>query len=75
MLGALLRHVQALLRHFAGFPKVLRELTRQLVVCWSQGEEHVRVLAFLTLRRIVLLRPHPTLGKVFKVATSHAVCC
>ena len=75
MLCALLRHVQALLRHFAVLPKVLRELTRQLIVCWSQGEEHVRVLAFLTLRRIVLLRTHPTLGKVVKVTTSHVVHC
>ena len=75
MLGALLRHAQALLCHFAVFPKVLRELTQQLIVCWSQGEEHVRVLAFLTLRRIILLRPHPTLSKVVKVTTCHEVCC
>ena len=66
MQRAILRHIHTLAPYFACFPKTERSLKGTLVTLWSTGEEHVQVLAFLTIRALTLLHPHPALHLTLK---------
>lgn len=66
MQRAILRHIHTLAPYFACFPKTERSLKTTLVTLWSTGEEHVQVLAFLTIRALTLLHPHPALHLTLK---------
>lgn len=73
---AILKHVQSLSEYYICFPKVVKRLQKLLVSCWSEGESHVKVLAFVVLRRITLLQPHPALHHLLKVHThTHTQRC
>ena len=65
---AVIRHIRSLARYFVSLPKVCRSVDKQLVLCWSTGDHHVQVMAFLALREITLLRPHPSLHNILKVS-------
>ena len=69
MLAAILKQVQSLISFFEVFPKLQRQLFKQLVVCWSEGEEHVRVLSFLSIRALVLHQNLP-LSRSLKVGAN-----
>ncbi len=64
-----LKQVQTMLIYYLCFPKILKRLNKCLVEKWSAGENHVQVLAFLALRKLVLFQPHPSLHTLLKV------CC
>ena len=75
MQASVLKHVLSLSEYFVCFPRLLKPLNRVLVEAWSReggggrggGERGVQVLAFLCLRRTILLQPHPALHGVLKV--------
>ena len=70
---AVIRSVRSLAQYVVCLVKVCRGLERQLVRSWATGEHHVQVMAFLALREITLLKPHPSLGNTLKVhCTVHA---
>ena len=50
------------------FPKTQKFYNNILVAKWESGHSQVQVLAFLLMRRIVLLRPQPTLNELFQVS-------
>lgn len=52
-----LRHCQLLCPYYACFPKITKMLLKRLVRMWSSGDEHVRVLAFLCIRKLSMLVP------------------
>ena len=54
--------------YYACFPILCRSLSRKLISQWSEGNEHVQVLAFLVLRRLTLLHPHPSLHTTLKAS-------
>lgn len=64
---SVLKQIQTLSIYFVCFPKLLRKLNKVLVAKWCSGDNHVQVLAFLCLRRIVLHQPHPALHLLLKV--------
>ena len=66
---ALLKHIQSLSDYYLCFPKLVRQLQKLLVRCWSEGESHVQVMAFIVLRRLTMLQPHPALHHLLKVHT------
>ena len=53
IVGVILKHVHQMVPYVICFPKVARAGTRRLVKLWSQEEETVRVLAFLSILKIV----------------------
>eukprot|EP00794_Sanderia_malayensis_P009866 gene9866-10876_t len=55
MLVVILKHVNELCIYYACFPKLAKMLIKRLVRMWSSAEEHVRVLAFISIRRISLI--------------------
>jgi len=57
MLTVMLRHTQNLCAYFACFPKITRVALKRFIRMWSSGEEHVRVLAFMCIRKCTLLLP------------------
>ncbi len=67
MLCALLKHIQAMVEYYICYPKLAKRLRKVLVKCWSEGDSHVQVMAFMVLRRITLLQPHPALHHLLKV--------
>ena len=68
MCCALLKHMQSLVEYYMCFPKLTKRLRKVLVTCWSEGESHVQVMAFVVLRRITMLQPHPALHHLLKVS-------
>lgn len=64
---AVLKQVQTLSAYWICFPKLVKTLNKTLVERWTSGESHVQVLAFLSLRKLVILRPHPALHELLKV--------
>ncbi|XP_066911565.1 nucleolar complex protein 2 homolog [Clytia hemisphaerica] len=58
MLAIILRHCQLLAPYFCCFPKILKMLIKRLIRMWSGGEEHVRVLAFMCVRKSLTLQPN-----------------
>ena len=68
-LSAILKQIHSLSQFYVLYPKTLQVLMKQLVVCWSEGEEQVRILAFLNIRKYTILQTHPALSKVMKVNT------
>jgi len=58
VLTIVLRHCQSLNPYFATFPKLSKMLLKRLVRMWSTADEHVRVLAFLGLRKLTILVPN-----------------
>lgn len=67
MQSAVLKQVHTMAIFFVCFPKLLKVLNKCLIEKWSTADSHVQVLAFLALRRIVLLQPHPALHNLLKV--------
>eukprot|EP00112_Aurelia_sp_Birch-Aquarium-sp1_P008912 Seg1996.3 transcript_id=Seg1996.3/GoldUCD/mRNA.D3Y31 product="Protein bud22" protein_id=Seg1996.3/GoldUCD/D3Y31 len=57
MVAVVLRHVQDLSPYYACFAKIAKMLIKRLVRMWSSAEEHVRVLAFLCIRKMALHMP------------------
>merc|ERR1719494_1773749 len=57
MLSVMLRHTQNLCPYYSCFPKITKAAIKRLTRMWSTGEEHVRVLAFLCIRKIAILNP------------------
>ena len=64
---AILKHIQSFTTFCLCFPKITKRLSKVLIVCWSEGESHVQVLAFMVLHRITMLQPHPALHQLLKV--------
>ena len=62
-----LDQLQAMARYCVCFSKLLKKLVLQLVECWSGRDNHTQVKAFLGLRSLVLLQPHPALHLLLKV--------
>lgn len=61
-----LRQLLQLCRYFACFPKLNRLLLKLLLKRWSQGEEGVRVAAFLAIRKCAIVSPHPFIELALK---------
>lgn len=74
MLCALLKHIQAMAEYYVCYPKLAKRLRKVLVKCWAEGENHVQVMAFMVLRRITLLQPHPALHHLLKVWSCRTYC-
>jgi len=53
IVGVVLKHIHQMVPYVICFPKIARAATRRLVKLWSQEEETVRVLAFLSILKIV----------------------
>ena len=64
---SVLKQLQSVASYCVCFPKLLKKWTGQLVECWYAGDSHTQVTAFLCLRRLVLLQPHPALHLLLKV--------
>lgn len=64
---ALLKHIRSLTDYYLCFPKICKRLVKMLVVCWSEGDSHTRVMAFVVLRHVTLNQPHPALHRLLKV--------
>lgn len=75
MLCALLKHIQTMAEYCICCPKLAKRLRRMLVKSWSEGESHVQVMAFMVLRRITLLQPHPALHQLLKVYCLTPIFC
>ncbi|RUS76682.1 hypothetical protein EGW08_015572 [Elysia chlorotica] len=56
MVNAILKHVHKLIIYFANFPKLSKQLIKKMAKLWSTGEETTRVLAFLCINKMVLLK-------------------
>ena len=74
MLCSLLKHIQVMADYYLCYPKLTKRLCKVLVKLWSEGESHVQVMAFMVLRRITLLQPHPALHHLLKVRPCVYVC-
>lgn len=74
MLCVLLKHIQAMAEYYVCYPKLAKRLRKVLVKCWAEGESHVQVMAFMVLRRITLLQPHPALHHLLKVWSCRTCC-
>ena len=68
---AVLKQIQTMATYFACFPKLVKALNKCLIEKWACGECRVQVLAFLSLRKLVLLQSHPALHALLKV---HKAC-
>lgn len=66
LVSVLLRHVLYLVPYYVAFPQVAKTLLKRLVALWCEGEETVRVVAFLCLVRTVRGLPRPYLDTVLK---------
>jgi len=53
IVGVVLKHIHQMVPYVVCFPKVARAAMRRLVKLWSQEEETVRVLAFLSILKTV----------------------
>jgi hypothetical protein len=62
-----LHHSMRLLPYFGPSPKVAVKYLKQLLLLWGSGEEGPRLLAFLSIREMALVLPHPMLDLVLKV--------
>ncbi len=69
MQKAVLKQFHSMASYFVCLPKLLKPLNKCLVEKWSTGENSVQVLAFLAMRRTVLLQPHPALHTLLKVSS------
>lgn len=67
MQSAVLKQISSMAAYFVCFPKLLKRLNRCLVEKWATGENHLQVLAFLALRRVLLFQSHPALHTLLKV--------
>ncbi|KAK3797219.1 hypothetical protein RRG08_030446 [Elysia crispata] len=56
MVNAILKHVHKLIIYFANFPKLSKQLIKKMIKLWSTGEETTRVLAFLCINKMILLK-------------------
>ncbi|XP_064385137.1 nucleolar complex protein 2 homolog [Halichondria panicea] len=63
---AVIRNIRTLTRCVVCLPRVCKGLEKQLIECWACGDHHVQVMAFLALRDITLIKPHPSLGETLK---------
>ncbi|KAM4704375.1 nucleolar complex protein 2 homolog [Rhinophrynus dorsalis] len=64
--AAVLQHVNSIIHFYLCFPKHTRLLLKQAIALWSQGEETIRVLAFLVLNKICRHRQDSYLNPVLK---------
>ncbi|CAB4031470.1 nucleolar complex 2 homolog, partial [Paramuricea clavata] len=55
ILCVVLRHTHVLCPYYASFPKLTRAFIKRMVRMWSSGEEHVRVMAFVGLTKLLRL--------------------
>eukprot|EP01135_Chromosphaera_perkinsii_P003251 Nk52_evm26s239 gene=Nk52_evmTU26s239 len=66
MQSFLVKHVESSLTYFCGFPKMTKLLLKTLLELWASAEERVRVIAFLTIRKLALWCPYPYLDICLK---------
>ncbi len=71
---AVIRNIRTLTRCVVCLPRVCKGLEKQLIECWACGDHHVQVMAFLALRDITLIKPHPSLGETLKVGGREGIC-
>lgn len=53
MLCVVLRHTHVLCPYYASFPKITRAFVKRMVRMWCSGEEHVRVMTFVGLTKLL----------------------
>ncbi|CAH1773053.1 unnamed protein product, partial [Owenia fusiformis] len=66
MINVILRHISKLVTFYNNFPKLSKSLLKRLIKMWSTAEESTRVLAFLSINRIVRLRQDTLLEPMLK---------
>lgn len=66
LVSVLLRHILFLVPYYIAFPQVAKTLLKRLITLWCEGEETVRVVAFLCLVRMVRGLPRHYLDTVLK---------
>ncbi|XP_031553876.1 nucleolar complex protein 2 homolog [Actinia tenebrosa] len=59
MLCVILKHANQLSVFFACYPKISKNYIKRMTRMWGTGNEHVRVMAFLGLNKIMALLPSP----------------
>ncbi len=66
---AVIKNIRSLSRYLVCLPRLTKSVEKQLLGAWGCEDTHVQVMAFLALRDITLLRPHPSLTNTLKVQT------
>nr|CAG4638311.1 EOG090X02MG [Cyclestheria hislopi] len=66
LLSVLLKHVHQLIPFYRSFIKITRVLCKRLVTLWCEGQDSVRVLAFLCLLRLARVQPEQLLEPLLK---------
>ncbi|XP_032228848.1 nucleolar complex protein 2 homolog [Nematostella vectensis] len=57
MLCVMIKHAQQLSSYFACYPNLTKQLIKRLVRMWGTGDEHVRVVAFLGINKLLRMLP------------------
>ncbi|XP_064621776.1 nucleolar complex protein 2 homolog isoform X2 [Lineus longissimus] len=66
LVNVLLRHIHQLLPYCLCFPRILKNLMKMLINTWCTAEETTRVLAFVTLIKLVHMRQDTLLEPCIK---------
>jgi nucleolar complex protein 2 len=66
IIRSLLQHLEPYLIFIATFPRMGKNFMKVLLNLWETGEEHVRVSAFLSIRKLAISVPNPMLGYALK---------
>lgn len=66
LVAVLLKHVLFLVPYYTALPQASKALHKRLVTHWCEGEETIRILAFLCLFRTVRRLPKPYLNALLK---------
>ncbi|KAL3861058.1 hypothetical protein ACJMK2_007144 [Sinanodonta woodiana] len=66
MVNVMLKHIHRMVGYYACFPKLTKLLMKKVIVVWSTGEETSRVLAFLCINRLVLVKQEELLETCIK---------
>lgn len=61
-----MKHMDPYIIYVATFPKISKNFMKMLLHLWETREEHVRVLAFLCIRKLAIAVPNPMLEYALK---------
>ncbi|KAJ3073438.1 Nucleolar Complex 2 protein, partial [Quaeritorhiza haematococci] len=68
MLQFVVRKSEASIPYLVAFPKAAKAYLKQLLNLWTTGDEQVRIVAFLCIRKLAITAPNPYLDTCLKAS-------
>ena len=66
MLDIVLKHIHKMIQYYVMFNKLSKSLMKKMITLWGSGEDTTRLLAFLSLNKLVAMSPSTMLEPCIK---------